>query len=99
MSADSCRSLRFSKKYFWLGKEAVLPKDLHQYLRGEKPEHTHHNAAWSSQTGEGLLYFSKSAEQKATPAGIINLVCPPTPPFRECDSVDCLLTVSSDGDL
>ena len=72
---NSYRSLRFSKKYFWLGKEAVPSKDLHNYLRGEKPEHAHPNAAWSSQTGEGLLYFSKSADQKATPAGIINLVC------------------------
>lgn len=67
------KSFRFSKKFFWFGDEAVAASDLHQYLRGEKPEVAHHNAAWSSQTGKGLLYFSKSASHKAQPAGIINL--------------------------
>jgi hypothetical protein len=38
------------------------------------PEIASYNAAWSSQTGKGLLYFSKRASEKATPAGIINLV-------------------------
>ncbi|KAI9747807.1 MAG: hypothetical protein M1835_001968 [Candelina submexicana] len=67
------KSLRFSKKFFWFGDEPVAITDLHQYLRGEKPEVGHHNAAWSSQTGKGLLYFSKSADHKAQPTGIINL--------------------------
>ncbi|KAI9698930.1 MAG: hypothetical protein M1836_003119 [Candelina mexicana] len=67
------KSLRFSKKFFWFGDEPVATTDLHQYLRGEKPEVGHHNAAWSSQTGKGLLYFSKSADHKAQPTGIINL--------------------------
>jgi hypothetical protein len=69
--------LRFSKKHFWFGDEAVAIKDLHSYLRGEKPELAHHNAAWSSHTGKGLLYFAKSVDQKSTPAGIINLVQSP----------------------
>jgi hypothetical protein len=47
---------------------------LANYLRGEKPEVGNHNAAWSSQTGKGLLYYSKHANEKASPAGIINLV-------------------------
>ncbi|KAI9882280.1 MAG: hypothetical protein M1823_005975 [Watsoniomyces obsoletus] len=67
------KSLRFSKKYFWFGDAAVPTKDLHSYLRGEKPEVAHDNVAWSSQTGKGLLYFAKSLDQKAAPAGIINL--------------------------
>ncbi|KAI9722318.1 MAG: hypothetical protein M1812_001790 [Candelaria pacifica] len=67
------KSFRFSKKFFWFGDEAVAATDLHQYLRGEKPEVAHHNAAWSSQTGKGLLYFAKSESHKAQPAGIINL--------------------------
>ncbi len=68
--------LRFSKKYFWLGDEAVPVKNLHQYLRGEKPEVAHPTAAWSSQTGKGLLFFSKHADDTKSPAGIIHLVRP-----------------------
>lgn len=64
----------FQKKYFWFGDEAVDPKHLSSYLRGEKAEVANHNAAWSSHTGKGLLYFSKHSSEKATPAGIINLV-------------------------
>lgn len=47
---------------------------LVNYLRGEKPEIAHSTAAWSSQTGKGLLYYAKHAEEKATPAGVLNLV-------------------------
>ncbi|KAI9804293.1 MAG: hypothetical protein M1833_007100 [Piccolia ochrophora] len=67
------KSFRFSKKYFWFGEEAVASKDLHNYLRGEKPEVAHPNAAWSTHTGKGLLFFTKHASDKASPAGIINL--------------------------
>lgn len=37
-------------------------------------------AAWASQTGKGLLFFTKRAEDKATPAGIFNLVRLRKPP-------------------
>ncbi|KAI9766068.1 MAG: hypothetical protein M1840_006775 [Geoglossum simile] len=66
-------AFRFSKKYFWFGKEPVKTDDLHSYLRGEKPDIAHPVAAWSHQTGEGLLYFAKSADQKEKPSGVINL--------------------------
>lgn len=66
-------SFRFSKKYFWFGDEAVSTQSLSHYLRGEKPEVAHPAAAWSSQTGKGILYFVKHADQKATPAGVLNL--------------------------
>lgn len=66
-------SFRFSKKHFWFGDEPVSTQSLSQYLRGEKPEVAHPAAAWSSQTGKGLLYFVKHADQKATPAGVLNL--------------------------
>jgi hypothetical protein len=46
---------------------------LREYLRGEKPEVAHPVAAWSSQTGKGLLYFVKHADQKEHPAGVLNL--------------------------
>lgn len=67
------KSLRFSKKFFWLGDEPVEPKQLANYLRGEKPEVGNKNGAWAAYTGKGLLFFSKTAAEKATPASIINL--------------------------
>ncbi|KAJ9648013.1 hypothetical protein H2199_001790 [Coniosporium tulheliwenetii] len=62
-----------SKKYFWFGDEAVSAQNLSSYLRGEKAEVAHPTAAWSSQTGKGLLYFAKHPTDKATPAGVLNL--------------------------
>ena len=70
------RSFIFQKKYFWFGAEPVEHKSLGSYLRGEKAQElANKNAAWSSYTGKGLLYFSKKPSEKAAPAGIINLVC------------------------
>ncbi|KAF2747415.1 hypothetical protein M011DRAFT_494531 [Sporormia fimetaria CBS 119925] len=66
-------AFRYSKKYFWFGDEAVSVQSLSHYLRGEKTEVAHPTAAWSSQTGKGLLYFVKHADEKATPAGVLNL--------------------------
>ena len=60
-------------------------QSLSNYLRGEKAEVAHPTAAWSSQTGKGLLYFVKHADEKATPAGVLNLVrvacCQPVSKF------------------
>jgi hypothetical protein len=70
----SCSAFRFSKKYFWFGEEPVSAQSLSAYLRGEKPEVAQPTVAWSTQTGKGLLYFVKHADQKATPAGVLNLV-------------------------
>ncbi|GAB7348455.1 hypothetical protein MBLNU459_g6872t1 [Dothideomycetes sp. NU459] len=67
------KSLKFSKKHFWFGDEAVSTQHLNNYLRGEKPEVAHPTAAWSSQTGKGLLFFAKQAEEKSSPAGVLNL--------------------------
>ena len=68
-------AFRFSKKYFWFGEEAVETKNLTEYLRGEKADVAYPTAAWSSQTGKGLLYFAKHADKKETPAGVLKLVC------------------------
>lgn len=67
------KSLIFQKKFFWFGTEPVESKSLSGYLRGEKPDVGNHNAAWAASTGKGLLFFSKKATEKSTPAGIINL--------------------------
>jgi hypothetical protein len=72
-------AFRSSKKYFWLGEEAVPAANLREYLRGEKPEVAHSVAAWSTQTGKGLLYFVKHADNKEHPAGVLNLVRTNTP--------------------
>ncbi|KAJ4408848.1 hypothetical protein N0V91_003104 [Didymella pomorum] len=66
-------AFRFAKKYFWFGEEAVPASSLAEYLRGEKPEVAHPTAAWSSQTGKGLLFFVKHADKKESPAGVLNL--------------------------
>ncbi|OQU96657.1 Pleckstrin -like domain-containing protein isoform 1 [Cladophialophora immunda] len=42
-------------------------------MRSEKADTKHSDAAWARETGKGLLFYSKRAEDKATPAGIINL--------------------------
>ncbi|KAF7942175.1 hypothetical protein EAE99_000225 [Botrytis elliptica] len=67
------KSFIFQKKHFWFGSEPVEHKNLSSYLRGEKPDVGNHNAAWSSHTGKGLLFFSKKSSDKASPAGILNL--------------------------
>ncbi|KAF2686558.1 hypothetical protein K458DRAFT_402164 [Lentithecium fluviatile CBS 122367] len=65
---------RYSKKYFWFGEEAAVPtSSLTHYLRGEKAEVANPTAAWSSVTGKGLVFFAKHADQKETPAGVLNL--------------------------
>lgn len=69
-----CSAFRFAKKYFWFGEEPVPSSNLREYLRGEKPEIAHPTVAWSSQTGKGLLFFVKHADQKEHPAGVLNLV-------------------------
>lgn len=66
--------LRYSKRFFWIGNEAVPASSLKSYLDSEKADPGHHNAAWSNQTGKGLLYYTKRSEDKATPAGVICLV-------------------------
>lgn len=77
------------KRFFWFGEEPVESKNLASYLRGEKDsEAANHNAAWSSYTGKGLLYFSKSSGEKATPAGIINLVSSSSPRLHAAYMID-----------
>ncbi|KAL8841680.1 MAG: hypothetical protein Q9176_003075 [Flavoplaca citrina] len=68
------KSLMYSKKFFWFGDEPVEHKHLTDYLRGEKAaDVARPNAAHASQTGKGLLFFAKRAEDKPQPQGIINL--------------------------
>lgn len=68
------KSFIFQKKFFWFGSEPVEHKSLGSYLRGEKQQElANKNAAWSSHTGKGLLFFAKKHTEKAAPAGIINL--------------------------
>lgn len=60
----------YSKQFFWFGSDAVEPKSLSHYRRSEKSaEAGHHNTAWASHTGKGLLFFG----EKSAPVGVINL--------------------------
>ncbi|EFE42659.1 conserved lysine-rich protein, putative [Trichophyton verrucosum HKI 0517] len=67
------KSFRFVKRHFWFSEEPVESKQLTSYFQNEKLSFAHPNAAWASQTGKGLLFFAKRTEDKANPAGIINL--------------------------
>ncbi|MCJ1475595.1 hypothetical protein MMC13_004258 [Lambiella insularis] len=67
------KGLRFSKKFFWLGDEALDERSMTSYLKSEKPEIAHHNSAHALQTGKGLLLFAKRVEDKTQPAGVLNL--------------------------
>lgn len=94
---SSCRSLMYSKKFFWFSDEPVEHKHLTGYLRGEKAtDIARPNAAHASQTGKGLLFFAKRAEDKPQPQGIINLVS-----LRSCKWLHDLIadpfSVSSTG--
>lgn len=78
MEANKCcrtRGFRFAKRFFYFHDEAVEAKQLSVFHQNEKPAVANPIAAWASQTGKGLLFFTKRAEDKTTPAGIFNLVC------------------------
>lgn len=68
-----------SKRFFYLQEEPIAFDNLATYLKKEKSETAHSNAAHATTTGKGLLFFAKSADQKATPSGIIKLVRFPPP--------------------
>lgn len=67
--------LRYSKRYFWFQDEAIHATMLNLYVDAEKPPSAaFQNAAWSTVTGKGLLYFAKRPDEKAVPIGVICLV-------------------------
>ncbi|RAO65535.1 uncharacterized protein BHQ10_001547 [Talaromyces amestolkiae] len=68
------KSFRFTKRFFYFSEDAVEAKHLTSYLASEKGSAAaQRTAAWATQTGKGLLFLTKRAEDKATPAGIFNL--------------------------
>ncbi|KAJ5707064.1 hypothetical protein N7488_006865 [Penicillium malachiteum] len=67
------KGLRFAKRFFYFNDEAVEAKQLSVFHQNEKPAVANPIAAWASQTSTGLLFLTKRAEDKATPAGIFNL--------------------------
>ncbi|KAF9895442.1 hypothetical protein FE257_000348 [Aspergillus nanangensis] len=67
------KGLRFSKRFFYFSDDAVESKNLAAYKQNEKPAVANPTVAWATQTGKGLLFLVKRAEDKATPAGILNL--------------------------
>lgn len=89
------RGLIFSKKYFWLSDAPLEHKHLSAYLGNEKSKDiAHSNAAHAQQTGKGLLFFAKRAEDKDHPQGIFNLVRN-LGTLTVCDLVVCVLTYHS----
>lgn len=60
------------KFVFYYGDEAVPADKLAHLIKPGKSD-LRETVAWSSQTGKGLLYFVKHADQKASPKGAISL--------------------------
>ena len=72
------RQFRYVKHYFWFSDEPLAQEALDSYVKTEKADVAHHNAAWARETGKGALFFAKRAEDKTAPSGIILLVRDPT---------------------
>ena len=67
------RNIIFSKKFFWLGSEPVNVKEIASFKADKSTEVAHTIAAWASETGKGLLFFSEKSD-KTAPNGAIYLV-------------------------
>lgn len=74
LTNSSCRKFIFTKHYFWVSEEPSTAESLNAFLRSEKSDSKHSSASWARETGKGLLFYAKRAEDKAVPAGLINLV-------------------------
>lgn len=98
---NASRSLIYSKKFFWLSDEPVQSSSLSSYVSNEKADVGHRNAAHASQTGKGLLFFAKRAEDKNHPAGILNLVSSfaPTYTAQSTDSSQVEVSDVARGDF
>jgi hypothetical protein len=68
-------SALFGKKQyqFFFSDDAVASDKLAHVLNTGKAE-LKETVAWANQTGKGLLFFSKTADQKDSPKGVIALV-------------------------
>lgn len=62
------------KFHFYFGSDAVKAEadKLKHLVKTGEPQ-TAHTVAWSNETGLGLLYYVKDAEQKDSPQGALNL--------------------------
>ena len=73
MKLTPIRNILYSKKLFWFGSDPVDTKALTSFKADKSAEVAHHVAAWASETGRGLLFFSEKSD-KAAPHGVIQLV-------------------------
>ncbi|RMZ82721.1 hypothetical protein DV738_g1521, partial [Chaetothyriales sp. CBS 135597] len=68
------KQLYYSKHFFWFSDEPVASDSLDTFVRNEKADSpAHQHAAWARETGKGVLFHSKRAEDKAHPSGVIPL--------------------------
>ncbi|KAK5096371.1 hypothetical protein LTS08_007627 [Lithohypha guttulata] len=65
------KQFRFVKHFFWFSEEPITQQGLDTYIKNEKADVAHHNAAWAQETGKGVLFYTKRSEDKATPTGLI----------------------------
>ncbi|KAH8905937.1 hypothetical protein BR93DRAFT_959605 [Coniochaeta sp. PMI_546] len=66
------KNFLYSKKFFWFGSEPVDTKAASTFKHDKVADVAHHVAAWASETGKGLLFFSERAD-KTAPHGAIQL--------------------------
>ncbi|KAB5578564.1 Pleckstrin homology domain-containing protein [Coniochaeta sp. 2T2.1] len=66
------KNFLYSKKFFWFGSEPVDTKAVSTFKHDKVADVAHHVAAWASETGKGLLFFSERAD-KSAPHGAIQL--------------------------
>jgi hypothetical protein len=67
------KNVFYSKNHFWFGSDSLSTEKLSTYLKHEKAtDIAHHVTSWASETGKGLLFFSKESD-KSTPTGAIQL--------------------------
>ena len=63
----------FLKKHtFYFSEEAIPEENLGEYLKKEKTKAGHATYAHATQTGKGLLFYTKA--DKTKPSGIVRLV-------------------------
>ncbi|KAK5947128.1 hypothetical protein PMZ80_001275 [Knufia obscura] len=67
------KQFRYVKHFFWFSEEPLTQGAVDSYVKSEKADVAHHNAAWAQETGKGVMFFAKRAEDKATPSGMILL--------------------------
>ena len=67
-------SFRYAKYFFWFDNDRKTAEHMVPYIRKERLEIAHPNAAWAQETGKGVLFYAKRAEDRENPDILVLLV-------------------------